>query len=107
MTTDRKKPGVAFWASVVMTIALLYPISFGPACWWLSKEDHGPAPIVDFRRVPSAYWPIGYAALHGPKFLGTAINWYATLGTAWPLLSTWPDESEEAEGIIFIRGGPM
>ena len=33
-TTDRTKPGAAFWA-VVMLVAVLvaYPLSFGPACW--------------------------------------------------------------------------
>jgi len=31
--TVRKKPGVAFWATVVMVVVLvLYPLSFGPAC---------------------------------------------------------------------------
>jgi hypothetical protein len=32
--TDRKKPGVAFWETVVVvSIPLLYVLSFGPACW--------------------------------------------------------------------------
>jgi hypothetical protein len=32
--TDRKKPGVAFWAAVVVTVALVgYPLSIGPAYW--------------------------------------------------------------------------
>jgi hypothetical protein len=31
--TDRKKPGVAFWATVVVVAVLAYPLSFGPACW--------------------------------------------------------------------------
>ena len=30
--TDRKKPGVAFWATVVVVVVLVaYPLSFGPA----------------------------------------------------------------------------
>jgi hypothetical protein len=30
----RKKPSVAFWATVVVVVVLLaYPLSFGPACW--------------------------------------------------------------------------
>ena len=29
---DRKKPGVAFWATVVVVVALIaYPLSMGPA----------------------------------------------------------------------------
>src|SRR5262245_1641677 len=34
MTSDRKKPGIAFWATVLVVVALVgYPLSFGPACW--------------------------------------------------------------------------
>jgi hypothetical protein len=37
--TDRKKPGVAFWASVVVTAVLIgYPLSFGPACWLCGND---------------------------------------------------------------------
>ena len=40
--TDRKKPGVAFWATVVVVVALVaYPLSFGPACWISSRIGHG------------------------------------------------------------------
>jgi hypothetical protein len=31
---DRKKPGVAFWATVVVVVVLAYVASFGPANWW-------------------------------------------------------------------------
>jgi len=32
--TDRKKPGVAFWATVGLVVVLVgYPLNFGPACW--------------------------------------------------------------------------
>jgi hypothetical protein len=34
MNGDRNKPGVAFWATVVVVgLPLLYVLSFGPACW--------------------------------------------------------------------------
>jgi hypothetical protein len=34
MTCDRKKPGVAFWATAVVVVVLVaHPLSFGPACW--------------------------------------------------------------------------
>jgi hypothetical protein len=36
--TDRKKPGVAFWATVALAVVLAgYPLSFGPACWISSR----------------------------------------------------------------------
>ena len=52
--TDRKKPGVAFWATVGMVVVLVgYPLSFGPACWLSSWLGCGGE-----RLIPSAYWPI-------------------------------------------------
>ncbi len=35
--TDRKKPGVAFWATVAMVGLVLYVASFGPACWLVGR----------------------------------------------------------------------
>jgi hypothetical protein len=38
--TDRKKPGVAFWATVVVVVLLVaYPLSFGPASGGKSRTD--------------------------------------------------------------------
>jgi hypothetical protein len=38
MTSDRKKPGVAFWATLVVVVGLVaYPLSFVPACWVSSR----------------------------------------------------------------------
>jgi hypothetical protein len=37
--SDRKKPGVAFWATaVVVCLPVLYILSIGPA-YWLSTRD--------------------------------------------------------------------
>jgi hypothetical protein len=37
--TSRKKPGVAFWATVVVVVVLvLYPMSWGPACWYVDRN---------------------------------------------------------------------
>jgi hypothetical protein len=35
MTDNQKQPGVAFWAAVVLVVALVvaYPLSLGPAIW--------------------------------------------------------------------------
>ena len=42
MTSNCKKPGVAFWATVVAGAVLVaYPLSFGPACWITSRLDRG------------------------------------------------------------------
>ena len=54
MTSDRKKPGVAFWASVVLVAVLAYPLSIGPACWIASRPFESPGK----GRIPTFYWPM-------------------------------------------------
>ena len=73
--TDRKKPGVAFWAIVVVLVVLVgYPLSFGPACWWFSARQ---PPGINL--VSTAYWPIGwiYWRASDGGYVQRAINWYA------------------------------
>src|SRR5262245_58026611 len=42
MTSNRKKPGLAFWATVVVVVALVaYPLRCGPACWLVSRTRIG------------------------------------------------------------------
>ena len=79
MTSDRKKPGVAFWATVVVVVVLLaYPLSFGPACWGATRL--GPS---FWDRVESVYRPILRAWYVLPPPAADAIGWYANLGAAY------------------------
>ena len=41
--TDRKKPGVAFWATVALVVVLAYPLSFGPCAWIVDAAHMSPA----------------------------------------------------------------
>jgi hypothetical protein len=41
MTSFRKKPGVAFWATVMVVVVLLYLAALGPACWITSYAKCG------------------------------------------------------------------
>ncbi len=87
---SRKKPGVAFWATVALVAVLAYPLSFGPACWWLSNSKFDDVELESggvFRsaavsdllpRVPRVYWPFGWLALNGPEPLTRSIRWYGT-----------------------------
>jgi hypothetical protein len=35
---ERKKPGVAFWVTLVLVVTILgYPLSVGPVCWGSSR----------------------------------------------------------------------
>jgi hypothetical protein len=76
--TSHKKPGVAFWATVVVVVVLVaYPLSFGPACWISSHLNAGT------RAVTVVYRPI--TSFLDDAYVGTldgAIRWYAGLGAA-------------------------
>src|SRR5262245_58182549 len=52
MTSGRNTPSAAFWATVVVVGVLLYPLSFGPACWVASRTGCGS------RLLPKIYGPI-------------------------------------------------
>jgi hypothetical protein len=41
MAEAKKKVGVAYWATVVVVVGLLYIASFGPACWLTSRTGNG------------------------------------------------------------------
>jgi hypothetical protein len=69
--TGRKKPGVAFWTTMVVVILLIgYPLSFGPACWIASRIWVG--------RLLVPYRPIVWALDHDVIEFGLASN-YANL----------------------------
>ena len=104
MTPLQKKPGVAFWATVVVVVALVtYPLSFGPACWWLTKRSVSPvAQHVMLRRSPHAYWPVGCVALHSPRLVMRAINWYATLGVGGDAVWCDTEPYPTTGGVMFM-----
>jgi hypothetical protein len=77
MTSDRKKPGVAFWATVVVVAVLVgYPLSFGPACWISSRVN--PSGKI----VSVIYLPILWALVDGPDWLQEPIERYAWMGSS-------------------------
>jgi hypothetical protein len=72
--TSRKKPGVAFWATVaVVVVPLLYVLSFGPACW-ITDQDWCPIRLHDAHYI--VYWPMLRLLENGPAWLADAIMWW-------------------------------
>jgi hypothetical protein len=72
MTSDRKQPGVAFWATVmVVTLLVAYPLSFGPACWITSHAGS----MADV--IPVAYRPMLYVVDAAPAPVERAVCMYA------------------------------
>ena len=86
--TDRKKPGVAFWATVGLVVVLVgYPLSFGPACWLAKpkKQEFVSIEKWNFSYNPLAvppriYFPLCWLATHGPAPISQCFRWYAFLG---------------------------
>ena len=59
MISDRKKPGVAFWATVVVVVAVVYVLSWGPATMLARKSGGGTwlSAAVDCFYAP-LYWAL-------------------------------------------------
>jgi hypothetical protein len=81
--TDRKKPGVAFWATVAAIVLVLYPLSYGPACWGINvmAKRRWLRPDTDWIRqaIFVVYFPVRRLHSDGPEPIERAIDWYAHL----------------------------
>jgi hypothetical protein len=89
MTDDqKKKPGVAFWATVVVVVVLLaYPVGLGPLCWITSRTSFGASAVsIIYRPLTSG---ISYPGSHYERIQHTFV-WYTTVGAApnWGWVST-------------------
>jgi len=74
MKQDRKKPGVAFWLTmVVVVLPVLYVVSFGPASWICLQ---GATPDWYKSAFGLAYAPLLDILAGGPPFLATALLRY-------------------------------
>jgi hypothetical protein len=81
MARDRKKPGVAFWTTVVVVVVLAYLPSFGPACWIGSRVDVGDGGRTVLMYL---YYPLFRVAADGPPWLKTPLFWWKELGKGPP-----------------------
>jgi len=76
---SRKKPGVAFWATMVVVALVGYALSFGPACWLIESPlqcmTNGRAVAIE--AVASIYQPLVALSVDGPKYISKPICWYA------------------------------
>ncbi len=60
MSNDRRKPGVAFWGTVVAVVTVAYPLSIGPAIW-LSHRLGNPQWIMNV--TEAIYGPLIWLAV--------------------------------------------
>jgi hypothetical protein len=67
---------LAFWATLAASALLLYPLSFGPACWIGERNGIGTVGIS------VAYAPIIRGASVEGKPVTRVVLWYAALGAS-------------------------
>jgi hypothetical protein len=89
--SEPRQNHIGLWlAGLLIGLPVLYVASFGPACWWFSKEATPEfslrrADVIDVPRslapqAPQAYWPLGWLAANGPRPITRMLFWYATAG---------------------------
>jgi len=102
MTDERKKkPGLAFYATIVVVLVLvLYPLSFGPACWITSHMNVG----ADL--VPVFYRPLTLAMSPDSETMFNRVSvWYALVGAPenWMWGAAWDPASERFVGWVWVH----
>src|SRR5262249_9750022 len=98
--TDRKKPGAAFWATLVVVVVLLaYPLSLGPAIWLAARGCFRDSTVQSF------YMPVLWSAVQAES-LDAAITWWGSLGVPDGKAVTFIFETDEATVVFqFTRTG--
>src|SRR5437879_3657673 len=82
MTSSRKHPSAAFWATVVVVVLVLYPLSTGPTNWLyrrLRDSGHTSAAQRLFEVKVPLYAPLRWCRDNGPKPVADAYWWYLGL----------------------------
>src|SRR5579863_2499733 len=93
MTSDCKKPGVGFWATVVLVVGpVLYALSVGPACWISSRANAGASAIS------VVYRPLTWGMEHSDQF-ADAVDWYSGLVSAKGWEWVGRDWTNDADGL--------
>jgi hypothetical protein len=77
---DSKKSGVAFWASVVVVVLMLYVLSVGPLLW-IDEKTAGQTVLPEWAVAPinMLYTPLALGAKSGPPIIRAPLRWYMRL----------------------------
>jgi hypothetical protein len=75
MTTDRKKPGAAFWATVVVVTLVGYVLSIGVLGAMFDRGALHPGTFI-FEICVVYSWPARFVYQHGPEWLRECLRWY-------------------------------
>ncbi len=100
--TSRKKPGVSFWATVVVVVGVVllvsYPLAYGP---WIGYGDELPKPINV--ALGTAFEPIGvlYRNGHAPEVYERYLDRWFTV-----FVERLAKRSAEEDNGDLYSGGP-
>jgi hypothetical protein len=72
---NRRERWAKWSLAVILTLPMLYPLSFGPACWSITRAGRNQSDTFE-----CIFWPIGWCAENGPVFVHDVVEWYAMLG---------------------------
>lgn len=98
---DRKRTHWGWIVGTVLSLPVLYLLSFGPACW---NAKRGRAPQYPHMRCAHTfYWPIGWLAHNTrPSSSYKIIAWYATLNDGPIAVPTMPGNIDRIDAIVVI-----
>lgn len=65
----------AKWTAITVVVILVYPLSFGPACWIASRTGGGHAPVVS-----AVYRPLIWMWIKSPEQIHLTVWRFLVLG---------------------------
>lgn len=99
----RRKPTPGCCFGVLLAVLLLYPVSFGPACWIASRCGRGGGVVT------SVYRPLTWSFDNAESnVVGDALWRYAHVGATedWRWMPVIPDQGTGWEWVYWPRNPP-
>ena len=101
--TSRKKPGMAFWATVGLVLVLIYVASFGPICWYVGRPGADDNAFNEFSPALRAlYWPLGRIIYRRIPAAAPALIWYARIGLVDGCFITVPGQPDDTDARLIF-----
>lgn len=97
--SQERRPSLGFWTTVAVVAApLVYIMSFGVACWLVTRE------VLPARPTARVYRPLVRAATSQFRPVAVPLCWYADLFAFDDFTPTWGNSSDTVEKMNFTLG---
>ena len=97
--SQERRHSVGFWATVfVVSLGLLYPLSFGPICALVTRDK------LPLRPMALIYRPLVRAATSQFRTVAVPLCWYADLFAFDGFTPTWGNSSDTVEKMNLTLG---